>query len=181
MPDEQARMTAWVHGHVQGVGFRYWTKTQALELGLLGYAANQPDGRVRVVSAEERAGANHARNAGAATARHDVILFCDADDAVHRLYARGGAAVGPVDVSARAHRRVRHGAAQAVGLELQQLPRALGAGALGHIDSIGRIDGLEADGFAHGAALRPRIGRSGPRVEPSTVARGRAAEGAAGR
>lgn len=49
MADEQARMTAWVHGLVQGVGFRYWTKTQALELGLLGYAANQPDGRVRVV------------------------------------------------------------------------------------------------------------------------------------
>jgi acylphosphatase len=47
--DKQARMTAWVHGSVQGVGFRYWTKTQALELGLLGYAANQPDGRVRVV------------------------------------------------------------------------------------------------------------------------------------
>ncbi|BDH56797.1 hypothetical protein MTP03_17360 [Tsukamurella sp. PLM1] len=49
MVEEQARMTAWVHGHVQGVGFRYWTKTQALELGLVGYAANQPDGRVRVV------------------------------------------------------------------------------------------------------------------------------------
>ncbi|GAB3136174.1 acylphosphatase [Tsukamurella serpentis] len=49
MTDQQERMTAWVHGRVQGVGFRYWTKTQALELGLLGYAANQPDGRVRVV------------------------------------------------------------------------------------------------------------------------------------
>ncbi|WP_269434215.1 acylphosphatase [Tsukamurella sputi] len=49
MVDDEARMTAWVHGQVQGVGFRYWTKTQALELGLLGYAANQPDGRVRVV------------------------------------------------------------------------------------------------------------------------------------
>ena len=56
MPDEQTRMTAWVHGHVQGVGFRYWTKTQALELGLLGYAANQPDGRVRVVVEGDQVG-----------------------------------------------------------------------------------------------------------------------------
>ena len=55
MVDEQIRMTAWVHGIVQGVGFRYWTKTQALELGLLGYAANQPDGRVRVVVEGARA------------------------------------------------------------------------------------------------------------------------------
>jgi acylphosphatase len=49
------RMTAWVHGQVQGVGFRYWTKCQALELGLDGYAANQPDGRVRVVVEGPRA------------------------------------------------------------------------------------------------------------------------------
>ncbi len=46
---DDVRMTAWVHGRVQGVGFRWWTKSRALELGLVGYAANQPDGRVRVV------------------------------------------------------------------------------------------------------------------------------------
>lgn len=44
------RLTAYVHGHVQGVGFRWWTRSRALELGLLGYAANQPDGRVLVVA-----------------------------------------------------------------------------------------------------------------------------------
>ncbi|MBU3686514.1 MAG: acylphosphatase [Mycobacterium sp.] len=44
------RLTAWVHGHVQGVGFRWWTRSRALELGLEGYAANQPDGRVLVVA-----------------------------------------------------------------------------------------------------------------------------------
>ncbi|MGB3697376.1 MAG: acylphosphatase [Gordonia sp. (in: high G+C Gram-positive bacteria)] len=44
------RMTAWVHGHVQGVGFRWWTRSRALELGLVGYASNQPDGRVLVVA-----------------------------------------------------------------------------------------------------------------------------------
>lgn len=44
------RVTAWVHGSVQGVGFRWWTRSRALELGLTGYAANRPDGRVQVVA-----------------------------------------------------------------------------------------------------------------------------------
>lgn len=44
------RLTAWVHGYVQGVGFRWWTRSRALELGLTGYAANQADGRVLVVA-----------------------------------------------------------------------------------------------------------------------------------
>lgn len=75
-------------------------------------AAAARDGRVRVVSAEERAGANHARNTGAATARHDVILFCDADDMVHpgwvdalrAALSNGGVAGGaatPVDATGR--------------------------------------------------------------------------------
>ena len=51
----QARLTAWVHGRVQGVGFRWWTRSRALELGLAGYAANQPDGRVLVVAQGPRA------------------------------------------------------------------------------------------------------------------------------
>ncbi|HEY2763774.1 MAG TPA: acylphosphatase [Pseudonocardiaceae bacterium] len=46
----QVRMTAWVHGRVQGVGFRWWTRSRALELGLAGHAANLPDGRVEVVA-----------------------------------------------------------------------------------------------------------------------------------
>lgn len=48
------RMTAWVHGHVQGVGFRWWTRTRALELGLAGHAANLSDGRVEVVAEGRR-------------------------------------------------------------------------------------------------------------------------------
>ena len=47
---EHTRLTAWVHGLVQGVGFRWWTRSRALELGLTGYASNQPDGRVLVVA-----------------------------------------------------------------------------------------------------------------------------------
>jgi len=46
----EVRLTAWVHGYVQGVGFRWWTRSQALELGLTGYASNRPDGRVQVVA-----------------------------------------------------------------------------------------------------------------------------------
>ena len=43
------RMTAWVAGYVQGVGFRWWTRSRALELGLVGTATNLYDGRVEVV------------------------------------------------------------------------------------------------------------------------------------
>jgi acylphosphatase len=50
MSDPDVRLTAWVHGKVQGVGFRWWTRCRALELGLTGYAANQADGRVLVVA-----------------------------------------------------------------------------------------------------------------------------------
>jgi acylphosphatase len=48
--ENDVRLSAWVHGHVQGVGFRWWTRSRALELGLSGYAANKPDGRVHVVA-----------------------------------------------------------------------------------------------------------------------------------
>lgn len=47
---ETARLTAWVHGMVQGVGFRWWTRSKALELGLVGSATNLRDGRVEVVA-----------------------------------------------------------------------------------------------------------------------------------
>jgi acylphosphatase len=38
------------------VGFRWWTRLRALELGLTGYASNQPDGRVLVVAQGPQAG-----------------------------------------------------------------------------------------------------------------------------
>nr|WP_214108418.1 acylphosphatase [Acrocarpospora catenulata] len=44
------RLTAWVRGRVQGVGFRWWTRARALELGLTGWARNLEDGRVEVVA-----------------------------------------------------------------------------------------------------------------------------------
>ena len=44
------RLTAFVKGQVQGVGFRWWTRARALELGLQGTATNLADGRVEVVA-----------------------------------------------------------------------------------------------------------------------------------
>jgi acylphosphatase len=52
---EAARVTAWVRGRVQGVGFRWWTRARALELGLSGWARNLEDGRVEVVAQGSRA------------------------------------------------------------------------------------------------------------------------------
>jgi acylphosphatase len=40
---------------VQGVGFRWWVRTRALELGLVGSATNLGDGRVEVVAEGTRA------------------------------------------------------------------------------------------------------------------------------
>ena len=51
---DTVRLTAWVHGHVQGVGFRWWTRARALELGLVGEARNLPDRRVAVVVEGDR-------------------------------------------------------------------------------------------------------------------------------
>ena len=41
---------ALVKGRVQGVGFRWWVRSRALELGLRGSATNLDDGRVEVVA-----------------------------------------------------------------------------------------------------------------------------------
>ncbi|WP_257573345.1 acylphosphatase [Streptomyces sp. JJ66] len=44
-------MTAWVRGRVQGVGFRWYTRANALRIGgLTGFATNLGDGRVQVVA-----------------------------------------------------------------------------------------------------------------------------------
>jgi acylphosphatase len=50
LPPGDVRLQAFVKGHVQGVGFRWWTRARALELGLAGFAANLADGRVEVVA-----------------------------------------------------------------------------------------------------------------------------------
>ncbi|SEG87102.1 acylphosphatase [Thermomonospora echinospora] len=48
--NDPIRLTAWARGRVQGVGFRWWVRSRALELGLVGSATNLSDGRVEVVA-----------------------------------------------------------------------------------------------------------------------------------
>ena len=52
--ERRVRLTAVVHGRVHGVGFRWWTRSRALELGLAGTATNCPDGTVEVVAQGRR-------------------------------------------------------------------------------------------------------------------------------
>jgi acylphosphatase len=52
--ETNVRLTAWVHGQVQGVGFRWWTRSRALEARLVGSARNLADGRVEVVAEGSR-------------------------------------------------------------------------------------------------------------------------------
>ena len=47
--EPQSAFIATVHGWVQGVGFRYHTRSQALRLKLSGYVRNCADGTVEVV------------------------------------------------------------------------------------------------------------------------------------
>jgi acylphosphatase len=48
-----------VSGQVQGVGFRRFVQRKARDLGLAGYAANLPDGRVEVVAEGDEAVMGH--------------------------------------------------------------------------------------------------------------------------
>src|ERR1700742_2685004 len=71
------RLTAWVHGHVQGVGFRWWTRSRALELGLDGAATNLADGRVQVVAEGSEAACKKllaALNSGDAPGRVRLVV-----------------------------------------------------------------------------------------------------------
>ncbi|MFH8797454.1 acylphosphatase [Streptomyces sp. NPDC017941] len=55
--NEEVRLVAWVRGRVQGVGFRWFTRARALEIGgLCGFALNLADGRVQVVAEGSRGG-----------------------------------------------------------------------------------------------------------------------------
>jgi len=49
VPEGTVRLTAFVHGYVQGVGFRWFTRSKAMELGLVGSATNLADGRIEIV------------------------------------------------------------------------------------------------------------------------------------
>ena len=74
--DGEVRLTAFVKGRVQGVGFRWWTRARALELGLRGSATNLDDGRVEVVAEGPEAAATALLDllrAGAGPGRVDFV------------------------------------------------------------------------------------------------------------
>lgn len=65
-----------VTGRVQGVGFRYFTETTAVSLGLRGFVRNLRDGRVEVVAegaAEAVDAFEQALRTGPAHARVDQV------------------------------------------------------------------------------------------------------------
>jgi acylphosphatase len=83
--DDAVRMVALVRGRVQGVGFRFWTRSRALELGLAGWARNLADGRVEVVAEGRR---DHC------LALVDVLSGSDAPGRVDAVVERFEAASG---------------------------------------------------------------------------------------
>ena len=75
--DSSVRLTVWVGGRVQGVGFRWWTRSRALELGLVGEARNLPDRRVAVVAEGDRLACEQllvALGGGATPGRVDEVV-----------------------------------------------------------------------------------------------------------
>lgn len=74
----QSCIIAWIYGSVQGVGFRYSTRHEALRLGLSGYACNLEDGSVEVLAcgeaAQVKALLNWLKAGGPRSARVDKVL-----------------------------------------------------------------------------------------------------------
>ena len=52
--DMGMRVHIVVIGHVQGVGFRYYTFKKAREIGIAGFVKNLPDGTVEIEAEGER-------------------------------------------------------------------------------------------------------------------------------
>ncbi|MEO8510609.1 MAG: acylphosphatase [Chloroflexota bacterium] len=58
--DQRQRLVARIEGRVQGVGFRYWVRRQALRMGLTGWVMNLDDERsVQVVAEGEPVQIDH--------------------------------------------------------------------------------------------------------------------------
>lgn len=51
---ENARLHAWIEGHVQGVGFRYFVRESAAGFPITGWVRNCHDGSVELVAEGDR-------------------------------------------------------------------------------------------------------------------------------
>lgn len=89
---DQVRLTAFVEGRVQGVGFRYWTRARARALGLSGSAKNLPDGRVEVIAEGPRP---------ACEALLDGLRSADAPGEVHAVTPEWGPPDGAAGFTVR--------------------------------------------------------------------------------
>jgi acylphosphatase len=72
-----------VEGRVQGVGFRWWTRRAAAELGLSGSVQNSPDGSVEILAVGSRsalADLEDALSVGPVFARVDDVVRIAADE-----------------------------------------------------------------------------------------------------
>lgn len=92
MPQHK-QLTAIVHGYVQGVSFRYYTRRAANRLGLTGWVANQRDGTVKVIAEGDAATLQeflaflHEGPPAARVARVDDT-WADAEGAFHNFSVR---------------------------------------------------------------------------------------------
>ena len=51
MTNQQRAVRARIHGKVQGVSYRVWTRSEAMRLGLAGWVRNESDGSVTAMLA----------------------------------------------------------------------------------------------------------------------------------
>ena len=84
----RCRMCIFYSGHVQGVGFRYTTKTVAAGFEVTGSVRNLPDGRVELIAegtrAELEAFRAAIRDAGlSAFVRDESVTWSDTQNDLH--------------------------------------------------------------------------------------------------
>ena len=80
------RLTAWVHGRVQGVGFRYFAADAARREGLTGSVRNLADGRVEAVAAGDAESLERFERAlrqGPSRARVEYVAIEDTEPLTH--------------------------------------------------------------------------------------------------
>ncbi|HEY2164464.1 MAG TPA: acylphosphatase [Gemmatimonadaceae bacterium] len=71
------RMHVVVSGRVQGVGFRWFVREAAIELGLAGWVRNRSDGNVEVAADGDDAGVSHFRELLRKGPPHAMVVSVD--------------------------------------------------------------------------------------------------------